>query len=86
MTRGDLVVGELPAREIAIDSARLRARVVGAVAQLRPRHRELLARYYSVDEPKLGDVARAMGITVGRASQIHKAAVDKLGVLLRKPA
>jgi RNA polymerase sigma factor (sigma-70 family) len=70
----------------AIDSERLRRRVKNAAEMLPDEHRQLLAVYYSAEEPTLPQAARWMRISLRRATDLHREAVDQLRLLLREPA
>lgn len=75
---------ELATPELAIDSARLKRRMLGAAARLPHQQRTVLAHYYSTGEPTLDEVGRRMGLSGSRARQIHAEAVDGLRRLLRE--
>jgi RNA polymerase sigma factor (sigma-70 family) len=55
----------------------LRGRVQGAIDELPPRQRELLARYYS-DALTLREAGVRMGISEARACQLHGRAIVNL--------
>jgi RNA polymerase sigma factor for flagellar operon FliA len=58
-----------------------RGRLRAAVLTLPPREREVLERHYFHQHP-FNEIADALGLTRGRISQIHKAALERLREVL----